>query len=298
MAQVQFLKGNQATLPEAKTEGNLYFVIDEGAIYLDVTSDTRIRMGDVIEVADMEALDDITNPSKTALYYITSLNALAKYDGSTWKQINPDTGAIVATATGEGNALTGVTYNGTSRTLEFTKDSTFVTDSEVDTKISALSETYAPKTHTHATSDIPELDAKLQELESKVTGVSGAMHFKGILEEDPTTLTPLDDYNAGDVVAYGEKEYVLVEDKEKKFVELGDTTAIGNRVTAIEGQLDSFLTSEDLTDYAKTADLEAAKTALIGTGDGVTSTSIKQAVIEAKTYVDTKVSAALTWGSF
>lgn len=49
----------------------------------------------------------------------------------------------------------------------------------------------------------------------------------------------------------------------------------------------------DLTDYAKTEqvtqNIAAAKTELIGTGDGVTATTIKGAVTEAKGYVDGEI---------
>lgn len=53
---------------------------------IDTTENGRIRIGDFIRVATVEG---ITPPySTSALYYVEADNALLKYDGSTWKQVN------------------------------------------------------------------------------------------------------------------------------------------------------------------------------------------------------------------
>lgn len=137
MANVSFKKGLLANLPAAISEGTFYITTDERAMYLDVDSTTRVRIGDFQEFATLTALQANTNPSTTALYYVTELNVLAKWDGTKYVQINLDTGATSAEATGNGNALDGVSYDPATRKLTFTKTKTFTTASDVDSQIAA-----------------------------------------------------------------------------------------------------------------------------------------------------------------
>lgn len=137
MAKVAFKKGLLANLPATLTEGTFYVTTDEQAMYLDIDGTTRIRIGDFQEFDTLAALQANTNPSTTALYYVTELNCLAKWNGSQYLQINLDTGATSAEVTGTGNALDGVTYDPATRKLTFTKTSTFTTASDVDTQIAA-----------------------------------------------------------------------------------------------------------------------------------------------------------------
>lgn len=90
MANVLFKKGLLAGLKDAPIkEGTIYVTTDERAMYLDVDASTRIRLGDFIEVADIDSLPtDEANAS--ALYYASAENVLAKWSGSAWVQINPD----------------------------------------------------------------------------------------------------------------------------------------------------------------------------------------------------------------
>ena len=121
MADVLFKKGLLANLPAAKAAGTFYVTTDERALYLDVDDSTRIRIGDFQEFANLEALQDNTNPSTSALYYITDLNVLAKYDGSEYVQINLDTGATSIEVTGEGNVISGASYDPVTRKITLTK---------------------------------------------------------------------------------------------------------------------------------------------------------------------------------
>lgn len=136
MANVSFAKGNRASLPEEYVEGRFLVTLDEHAIYLDVDGESRIRLGDFVEVEDMAALEEVTSPVSTALYYVKELNVLAKHDGASWKQINPDTGATKVSKEGEGNAVTDITYDAASRTLKLVMG-TYTTGTEVDEKIAA-----------------------------------------------------------------------------------------------------------------------------------------------------------------
>lgn len=97
MALVKFLRGKQADLPASKVDGRIYVATDERALYVDYTKTEgststveRLRIGDFREYANMAAIRAIpqTNLSTTALYYAQQENILAKWDGTSWVQIN------------------------------------------------------------------------------------------------------------------------------------------------------------------------------------------------------------------
>lgn len=135
MATVSFKKGLLANLPSTYSEGSFYVTTDERALYLDVDGSTRIRIGDFQEFANLAALQVNKNPSTTALYYITDLNVLAKWTGSSYIQINLDTGMTSVEVVGEGNAVTAASYDSGTRKLTLTMGDTFATPDDVDAKI-------------------------------------------------------------------------------------------------------------------------------------------------------------------
>lgn len=96
-----FRKGTLAGLAEAtKVAGAVSFTTDEPAIYLDIQEGDEVvrkRIGDLIVYETAEeliaegntAVNGTVGPwSKTALYYVVESNALLKWTGSVWKQIN------------------------------------------------------------------------------------------------------------------------------------------------------------------------------------------------------------------
>lgn len=127
MANVMFKKGLLANLPTTYSEGTFYVTTDERAMYLDVDSSTRIRLGDFQEFATLDALKANVNPSTTALYYVDDINCLAKWNGTEYVQINLDTGATSVEVVGTGNAVTAASYNAATRKLTLTKGETFAT---------------------------------------------------------------------------------------------------------------------------------------------------------------------------
>lgn len=73
------------------------------------------------------------------------------------------------------------------------------------------------------------LDGRVATLEGTITGLSGAMHFKGVKDAIPSDVAG---YADGDVIVVGEKEYVF---NDGAFVEFGDVSAEGDRIAALEG---------------------------------------------------------------
>ena len=135
MAMVSFKKGVLANLPVTKTAGTFYVTTDERAMYLDVDASTRIRLGDFQEFASVTALTANPNPSTTALYYVSDINCLAKWNGTQYVQINKDTGMTSIEVTGDGNAITAAVYDADGRKLTLTKGATYMTSADVDGKI-------------------------------------------------------------------------------------------------------------------------------------------------------------------
>ena len=183
MAQVSFKKGLLANLPAVITEGAFYVTTDERAMYLDIDATTRVRIGDFQEFAKLAALQANVNHSTSALYYVTELNCLAKWDGTKYVQINLDTGATSTEVTGTGNAIDGVTYDPATRKLTFTKTSTFTTADDVDAQIGAKvgelkigDETFATvKAYVDKKTDGIATDAALETLTNRVTTAEGKL---------------------------------------------------------------------------------------------------------------------------
>ena len=133
MSMISFKRGsnlNNLTIADGQ------FIVNtaEKSIYVDVGAE-RLRIGDFVSVANVDALP-ASGAHTTALYYVEDINCLAKWDGSTWIQINRDTGVKEVKVTGEGNAITAASYNADTRILTLTKGETFATPAVVDTKIS------------------------------------------------------------------------------------------------------------------------------------------------------------------
>lgn len=167
MANVMFKKGLLAGLPSTYAEGTFYVTTDERAIYLDVSDSARIRLGDFQEFATLEALKANVNPSTSALYYISGLNVLAKWNGTDYVQINLDTGATSVEVVGEGNAVTAASYDAATRKLTLTMGETFATAAELSQADEDIRAYVDEKTKGIAT------DTALGELQDKVTAAEG-----------------------------------------------------------------------------------------------------------------------------
>lgn len=99
---------------------------------------------------------------------------------------------------------------------------------------------------------------RIAALEGTIVGLSGAMHFEGVIETDPTTIT--EGYEQGDVVIHGNKEYVW---NNGAFVEFGDAsvnaeaiTALTGRVTTAEGKISTLENEMDVVEGAVATKVE------------------------------------------
>lgn len=137
MANITFKRGLSSNLKTLNVNDGQFIVCsDTREIFVDIGTN-RIRIGDFVQVASIADLP-ANGANPTAMYYTLAENVLCRYDevSSQWQQINPDTGAVTFNVTGEGNAITNVSYDAKTRILTLTKGETFATPAVVDTKIS------------------------------------------------------------------------------------------------------------------------------------------------------------------
>lgn len=276
MANVVFKKGLLKDLTTTVgAEGQILFTTDEHAIYLDIDASNRIRIGDLIEVATRAELPE-QGGIASAFYYVKEDKTLNKWNGQ-WDTLNVDTGAIAIEATGDGAAAIEVKYEAQDRKIIVTVPEVLINQSALDTKIGNIEE--SQDVATFVTSKLAEA----------LKGLSGAMHYKGEVKEDPSTMEdPGSTYAAGDVVTYNQKEFVY-DGTKAQFIELGDVTAEQQRLSDIEAKLDGI--NDTVVKYVTD---ETQK--LVGTSETeAQATTIKGAVDEAKRYAD---SLALAWEEF
>lgn len=80
------------------------------------------------------------------------------------------------------------------------------------------------------------LVSRLTTLETQIKGVTGTLHFEGVV----TSLPESGDYEVGDFIVLGTKEYVCTSTDPLTWTELGDTTATDQRVTEAESDIDAL----------------------------------------------------------
>ena len=197
-----------------------------------------------------------------------------------------------ATVEFRGGNYTYVTPNKTDNTVTIEIDSNLLSSDMLD--ILATSKTYVTtsdfttfktKEYTPFKTDATE---RLSSLEGQIGGLTGAMHFVGVSTTDPkgktgATVAGHTAWAAGDVVLYGNKEYVLktAANEAANWVELGDEGSYVLKTTTVNGkalssnitlsaddvEADAKGTAQSLIESLRAADL-GALTAIDTTKDG------------------------------
>ena len=192
-----------------------------------------------------------------------------------------------ASADADGNVISE-TY-ATQTTVSGIGDRVTTAEGEIDTLQTTVGE---------HTSDISALEANVgtlqttvgnaesglvkdvNDLKGQIGGLSGALHFKGVVAELPVDLST---YNEGDVILVGNKEYVCNdEDGSKSWVELGDEGSYALKTTTVNGKplsANITLTATDVgADPAGTASnaIAALDVSAITVGANQTLASISQ----------------------
>ena len=169
--------------------------------------------------------------------------------------------------------------------------------------------------NSHTNTEIGKVNDKIAAIN---TSIAGGVHFRGVVAELPAS--PFTGYVNGDIIILGNKEYILNKptDSEGAWVELGDTTAESQRITALEDDVEilrgvdtvegsvakalkdakAFTTSEINTLVGSTGQVgknTAAITKLNGGKDVVDSVDYKiaQAVSNIEASIDTITEAEI-----
>lgn len=126
--------------------------------------------------------------------------------------------------------------------------------------------------------------ARITTLEGKIEGLTGAMHFRGVVTALPEDVNG---YAEGDVIIVGEKEYVF---NGTEFKEFGDVSAEGKRISTLETEMDTVE-----ADVAKAQTDIAANTSDIAKKADKTDVDAKVVSLESTdSALDTRVKAIET----
>ena len=128
---LKFLRGLQASLPTAGTDGYFYLTTDTHRLYTSIDGKVVPVNEGVTTVENVNALASVTGANAGEFFYCTQENILAVFNGQTFVQINADTGATSIEVVGEGNAVTAASYDAETRKLTLTKGETFATKAYV-----------------------------------------------------------------------------------------------------------------------------------------------------------------------
>lgn len=119
MAFYKFLRGLSSALPKVAEDGVFYLTTDTHQLFVGQGTDMCPVNEGVVTVEGVEQLPETAITG--SFYYATTENVLCVYNGQGFVQINPDSGATNFVAEGEGNVITGMTYDEKTRTVTYTK---------------------------------------------------------------------------------------------------------------------------------------------------------------------------------
>lgn len=148
--------------------------------------------------------------------------------------------------------------------------------------------------------DIGTLNTNLNKLKSDIGNLSNIMNFRGVTTTDPTSKvtiggTVITDIKDGDVVIYGDKEYVY---SNSAWHEFGDGSGNANAIS----RLDERLTALD-KEGGRIALVEGRVTTLEGTVGNSTKGLVKDVADNKTAIANNKkdiedINSQITWGSF
>lgn len=175
--------------------------------------DTAVK-ADITKKADAETVntelgkkvDKVEGYSLVADDEITRLADVDNYDDTEVRGlIGDNTDAIDALANKVGTVPEGQSVMGIIQNIQ----ENAYDDTELVNRITAIEDDYLTSADKYDDTAIVErvttAEGEIDELQSKVEGLNGAMHFKGVYDEMPNVISPIKE---GDPVAYGDTIYV------------------------------------------------------------------------------------------
>lgn len=251
-----FLEGSAGVSPklsELATKsalGELETTLGKDYVTLEEYNQNKQTVTDAISKAQGTAISEakkytdaevvkVNNTITTEVGELTAAISKAKDDavteanGYTDEQITEVNGTI-ATKVGELNTAidTAKTEAATANnTLEATLRQVI---SDGDSKALKGAKDYADGINT-------DLSAKIDNIN---TAIAGGVHFRGQVNSVPSESATIDgtEYDNGDIVFFGDAEYILVKNETKtEWLKLGDTTAEAERISNLETAVNETL---------------------------------------------------------
>lgn len=211
--------------------GQILTVYEEGAVsaYQISGDGTLVKLAETTASGDLEGdiieLQGQVATLQTSVTNITNgTTVVGKASADADGNVISETYATQTTVSGINGRVT--TAEGEIDTLQSTVGQHTTSISGLQTDVSALKTTVG--------SAESGLVKDVNDLKSQIGGVTGALHFKGVVAKLPVDLST---YSEGDVILVGNKEYVCNdEDGTKSWVELGDEGSYALKTTTINGQ--------------------------------------------------------------
>ena len=200
MALFKISKGSKDSLPTTMTEGFCWYTYDDSKFYIDHKDENGVLTRKALNAHDAETLTGASLATILNSSDIEIPTSKAVFDAIATKANQTD-------------------LDGIGQMLSSIQDYVNQVDGELATTKEDVAE------HGEQLSDLSEAVSTLEET---IVGLSGAMNFKGVVETNPANIT--EGYKNGDVVIYGNKEYVW---NNNAFVEFGDATANAEAITGL-----------------------------------------------------------------
>ena len=280
----------------ATINGEIAKKANSADVYTKTEIDGKVTTLENADAAIYAKIGTVTE-GKTVVEMIEAAKTAATYNDTEVRGLISDNAAAIAQeATDRGTAISGL------KTELEGKIGAKVAQADYDAKVAELVAEDARIAGLVAgvETDYKAADTGLSEriaaLESDITGLSGAMHFKGVETALPETT---EGYNDGDTIIVGNKEYVV---NGEAFVELGDVSAEVQRISDLEATINGTGEGEARVDglVDKVADNAAAIATEKQRAEGKEA-ELAQAVIDnlaaAKKYTDDEI-AELNIGDY
>ena len=85
MSLFKTFRGNKSNLPQAINDGAIYALQDVEELYIDISENKRIKISDIVEIENKEALP--LAPLENKFYYVKDIGSLYKYNGTEYLEI-------------------------------------------------------------------------------------------------------------------------------------------------------------------------------------------------------------------